>query len=292
MTKLNKFIAFVVFPLLFLSLVILTLFVGSALEVSHTHRTGHHVNPTGRLTVDIEFGTIKIETTEDQHHINITTRKKWKSRGIQQLKSHKQIDALLKDFEITTESGDSDVQIEGRFTQGREQWREELKRLTVEVQVTIPRQYNVTLKTVSHGDIHVGNIDGAVRAEALDGNLYLGEIQGDVLGKTGTHGAITLKGCQGDVDLTAARGDIQAEMTTQPQYPWTLYTSGNGRIDAMLSPDIAVDVDAQTQGIISSDFPIQWQDDIGSSRLKGTVNGGGPLLKLRSAAGEIHVKRK
>ena len=60
----------------------------------------------------------------------------------------------------------------------------------------------------------------------------------------------------------------------------------------MLSPDIAVDVDAQTQGIISSDFPIQWQDDIESSRLKGTVNGGGPLLKLRSAAGEIHVKRK
>ena len=208
------------------------------------------------------------------------------------MKSHKQIDALLKDFEITTESGDSDVQIEGRFTQGREQWREELKRLTVEVQVTIPRQYNVTLKTVSRGDIHVGNIDGAVRAEALDGNLYLGEIQGDVLGKTGTHGAITLKAGQGNVDLTAARGDIQAEMTTQPQYPWTLYTSGNGRIDAMLSPDIAVDVDAQTQGIISSDFPIQWQDDIGSSRLKGTVNGGGPLLKLRSAAGEIHVKRK
>ena len=292
MTKLNKFIAFVVFPLLFLSLVILTLFVGSALEVSHRHRTGHHVNPTGHLTVEIEFGTIKIETTEDQHHINITTRKKWKSRGILQSKSGKQIDALLKDFEITTESGDSDVQIEGRFTQGREQWWEELKRLTVEVEVTIPRQYNVTLKTVSRGDIHVGNIDGAVRAEALDGNLYLGEIQGDVLGKTGTHGAITLKAGQGNVNLTAARGDIRAEMTTQPQYPWTLYTSGSGRIDAMLSPDIAVDVDAQTQGIISSDFPIQWQDDIGSSRLKGTVNGGGPLLKLRSAAGEIHVKRK
>ncbi len=292
MTKLNKFVAFVVFPLLFLSLVILTLFVGSALEISHTHRKGYHVNPTGRLTVDIEFGTIKIETTEDQHHINITTRKKWKSRGLLQSKSGKQIDALLKDFEITTESGDSNVQIEGRFTQGREQWWEELKRLTVEVQVTIPRQYSVTLKTVSRGDIHVGNIDGAVRAEALDGNLYLGEIQGDVLGKTGTHGAITLKAGQGNVDLTAARGDIRAEMTTQPQYPWTLYTSGSGRIDAMLSPDIAVDVDAQTQGIISSDFPIQWQDDIESSRLKGTVNGGGPLLKLRSAAGEIHVKRK
>ena len=206
MTKLNKFVAFVVFPLLFLSLVILTLFVGSALEFSHTHRTGYHVNPTGRLTVDIEFGTIKVETTEDQHHINITIKKKWKSRGILQLKSGKQIDALLKDFEITTESGDSNVQIEGRFTQGREQWREELKRLTVEVQVTIPRQYNVTLKTVSRGDIHVGNIDGAVRAEALDGNLYLGEIQGDVLGKTGTHGAITLKAGQGNVDLTAARG--------------------------------------------------------------------------------------
>jgi len=37
------------------------------------------------------------------------------------------------------------------------------------------------------------------------------------LGETGVNGEITLKGCQSRVNLTAAMGNIRAEMTTQPQ---------------------------------------------------------------------------
>ena len=113
---------------------------------------------------------------------------------------------------------------------------EGLKWFKVEVQVTIPRQYNVTLNTASGGDIHVGDLVGTVRAEALGGNLHLGEIQGEVWGETGVSGNITLKGCQSSVNLTTATGDIHAEMTTQPQHPWTLHTSMGGEIDVTLRP--------------------------------------------------------
>ena len=293
MTKSKKLVAFVIFPLLFLSVIIFGI-ITSEMKNLHTNREGHNVNPTGHLTVDTEFGTINIETA-NRNQVDIATKKEWKSKsGILQPKFGKWTNELLEDFEITIEYDDPDtessVRVEGKFNRGREYWQEGLKWLTVEIQVTVPRQYNVTLKTASHGDIHVGDLIGTVRAEALGGNLHLGEIQGEVWGETGVSGNITLKGCQSSVNLTTATGDIHAEMTTQPQHPWTLHASMGGEIDVTLRPHIAIDVDAQTQGKISSDFVIQSQDAIEENRLKGTLNGGGPLLKLHASDGEIRLK--
>ena len=295
MTKLNKFIAFVIFPLLCLSLIILGL-LSSGISQSNSRSEGLNVNLTGYLTVDTEFGTINIETT-DRNHVDIAVKKTWRSRLlIMRPKLVGWIDELFEDFEITIEYNppdtESDVRVEGKFKRGREYWQEELKWFKVEIQVTVPRQYDVTLKTASRGDIHVGDLMGTVRAEALGGNIYLGEIQGEVSGETGVSGDIILKGCQSSVNLTAATGDIRAEMTTQPQHPWTLHTSIGGAIDVTLYSHIALDIDLQTQGKISSDFSIQSQDEITENRLKGTLNGGGPLLKLHASTGEIRLKRK
>ena len=295
MTKSQRFVAFVIFPFLFLSLVIFTLFT-SEISNSHSRREGHNVNPTGHLTVDTEFGTINIEAT-DEERIDITTTKKWKSKLLIIRPKHVgRIDELFEDLKVTTEYDNPDTQsnirVEGKFNRGREYWQNGLKWFKVEIQVTVPRQYNVTLKTTYKGDIHVDDLAGVVRAEALDGSLHLGEIQGEVWGKAGVSGDITLKGGQSGVDLTAAMGGIRTEMATQPRHPWILHTSGSGNIDVTLRSDIAVNIDVQTQGKISSDFPIQWQDVIGENRLEGTLNGGGPLLKLRSPAGEIWLKRK
>ena len=286
---------FVIFLFLFIGVVAL-LYITGGVEMSHTQQTREPVNPIGRLTVDLELGAIDIETTDD-HHVDIAMKKEWNSTlRISRLKWGKWIHEMLGDFEITIEHNDSDtesdIRIKGKFKRGQEYWQEKLKWFKVEVQITVPRQYNLMLKTASRGDIHVGNLAGTVRAEALGGNLHLGEIQGDVWGKTGGSGDITLKGCQSSVSLTTATGDIRAEMTTQPQHLWTLHASKGGDIDVTLHSDIAVDIDAQTQGNISNDFAVQFQGDIKENRLKGTLNGGGPLLKLHSSAGEIRLRRK
>ena len=292
-TNSQRLVIFLVFPLLSLSVVILILFID--VEHSRTDRSEFPVNPTGHLTVDTEFGTIHIETT-DEDHINIAGTKEWKAK-LRELrsKSAKWISELPGDLEVTTKhekvDTKSDIRVEVKFKRGQEHWQEGLKWFTVDVRVTVPRQYSVTLKTASSGDIHVDNLMGTVSAEVLDGNLHLSEIQGEVWGKTRKNGDITLKGCQSSVNLTAVMGDIRAEMTTQPQHPWTLHTAGGGEIDVTLHPNIAVDVDAQTQGNISNDFSIQSHRDV-ENRLKGSVNGGGPLLKLRATAGEIRLKKE
>lgn len=163
MTKSKKFVAFVIFPLLFLLLIILAL-TTSEMEISQGESMSHDdVDPHGHLhlTVDAEFDTIHIEAT-DQPRVHIGIEKRWTSKGlIFRPKPIKWIREMLKDLEFTIEhdhsDGRLDAQIEARFNRGREHWQEGLEWLTVEVQVTVPRQYNVTLETVSRGDIHIGN---------------------------------------------------------------------------------------------------------------------------------------
>ena len=90
---------------------------------------------------------------------------------------------LPGDFEITTKDEHSDTQsdirVEGKFKRGREHWQEGLNWFTVDVRVIVPRRYNVTLKTASSGDIHIDNLMGTIRAEALDGNLHLIQVPED-----------------------------------------------------------------------------------------------------------------
>ncbi len=163
MTKSKRFVAFVIFPLLFLLLLILTL-TTSEMEISQSESMSHDdVDPNGHLhlTVDAAFDTVHIETT-DQPRVHIAIEKRWTSKKlIFQPKSIKWIREMLKDLEFTIEHDHSDsrlgARVEARFNRGREHWQEGLEWLKVEVQVTVPRQYNVTLETVSHRDIHIDN---------------------------------------------------------------------------------------------------------------------------------------
>ena len=174
MTKSKRLVAFFVFPLLLV--VIFVLFIGE-IENSHRNSLGFTVNPIGHLTVDLEFGVINIEPT-DQDHINIAYTKEWKA-NLRALRPGfvKWISELPGDFEITTKDEPSDTQsdirVEGKFKQGREHWQEGLNWFRVDVRVTVPRRYNITLKTTSSGDIHIDNLMETVRAEVLDGNLRL-----------------------------------------------------------------------------------------------------------------------
>ena len=163
MTKSKKLVAFVIFPLLFLLLIILAL-TTSEMEISQGESMSHDdVDPNGHLhlTVDAEFDTIHIEAT-DQPRVHIGIEKRWTSKGlIFRPKPIKWIREMLKDLAFTIEHDHSerrlDAQIEARFNRGREHWQDGLEWLTVEVHVTVPRQYNVTLETVSRGDIHPDN---------------------------------------------------------------------------------------------------------------------------------------
>lgn len=82
-------------------------------------------------------------------------------------------------------------------------------------------------------------------------------------------------------------------MKTQLQDACSLRTSGGG-ITVTLIPDIAIDVDAETHGgHVSTDFAVASviQGKVPKNKLKGNINGGGPLLKLHTSGGNIHLQK-
>ena len=150
----------------------------------------------------------------------------------------------------------------------------------------------VIAKTGGPGKIVLKDCQDDVNVESGIGDIELVSIAGKVIAKTGGPGKIVLKECQGDVNVESGIGNIHAEIPTQLMHPWILQTSGPGKIEIVLSSSTAVNIDAETRGPISSDIPIQIQGLLTEHKLKGTLNGGGPLLKLRTSLGEIRLKKK
>ena len=150
----------------------------------------------------------------------------------------------------------------------------------------------VIAKTGGPGEIVLKECQSDINVESGVGNIELGLITGKVIAKTGGPGKVVLRECQRGVDAASGIGNIHAEIPTQLMHPWTLRTSGPGKIEVVLSSSTAVNIDAETSGPISSDIPIQVHGLLTEDKLQGTLNGGGPLLKLRASLGEIRLKKK
>jgi len=167
----------------------------------------------------------------------------------------------------------------------------------------------VDLKT-SGGSIEAVDVAGDVRAQTSGGSLRFGDIKGSIWGKTSggsikvascsggadvqtSGGSIRLENVGGDVNAKTSGGSIHAVTKTQLQDACRLRTSGGG-ITLTLIPDIAVDVDAETSGgRVSTNFAVESviQGKVPRNRLKGSINGGGPLLKLHTSGGNIHLQK-
>ena len=162
----------------------------------------------------------------------------------------------------------------------------------------------------SGGSIEAINVAGDVQVRTSGGSLRFGAIRGFISGRTSggsikavdcnegidirtSGGGIWLGGISRNVTARTSGGSIQANMTTQPRGACSLRTSGGG-ITVTLIPDVAVALEAKASGgRVSTDFAVEStiQGKVPQSRLEGSINGGGPLLKLRTSGGNIHLEK-
>ncbi len=316
-----------------------------------------HVAPGGCLTVDADLGDIDIHPA-DSNKVEVRVRRS------AQLKADRRAGDILKNFDVKIEHDTPDVKIEATFK--GTQWKRVIGRLDVQFEITVPRRYDLNLKTAcgslsvasiqgtvntrtsagglwfenvdgvltaraAAGDIHInsyngkvdvqtsgGNVQvkagtGDVNAKTAAGNLRFVEIDGAISGRT-SGGNIILNACkaavdvktyggnveienEGEVTATVAAGSIRAQMLKQPQIMqqgtpyWTLETT-SGSIDVSLMSHIGVTVDAKGLGTrMTTQFDVAGEEPVKAGQLQGTINGGGPLLKLRCMGGAISLKQ-
>ena len=149
------------------------------------------------------------------------------------------------------------------------------------------------------GNIDVGDVAGRASLETGGGNIHLASATGPVVAETGGGGIELYKLAQGAKAETGA-GGITAEFLGVGPNGSTLETSA-GHVIVYLSPQAKVTLRATLEMAnghrISSDFPdfkiTTEGGDWGPKNVtaSGNLNGGGPVLRVRTMSGDIEIRR-
>ncbi|MCE2413781.1 hypothetical protein J4G07_07230 [Candidatus Poribacteria bacterium] len=160
------------------------------------------VAPGGKLTVDADFGAIDVQSAADD---NLSVR----VRRAAQLKEDRRAGEVLKNFDVQMTHEAADVKIEAKFRGPVKQWKKAKKRLDVQFEIVVPRNYGLDLKTADE-EISVIDIVGNVNVHTAGAGLRLQNITGRIDGKT-SGGNIDLKAFEGDAALQTSGGNITLE---------------------------------------------------------------------------------
>jgi BlaR1 peptidase M56/Putative adhesin len=144
---------------------------------------------------------------------------------------------------------------------------------------------NAKLETGS-GDITASSLQGPFIVRTGSGNITAEQTgEGDVKAETGS-GNIEIKDVHGSFHAQTGSGDIKA--TGTPSAPWTLQT-GSGNIE-IWSGNAPLTLDGSTgSGSVITDHEMLVQGSLDRHHIKGNLNGGGPLVRVQTGSGEIHV---
>jgi DUF4097 and DUF4098 domain-containing protein YvlB len=155
----------------------------------------------------------------------------------------------------------------------------------------------------SGGGIRAEHITGALTAQTSGGSIHVSDVRGKVLAETSS-GDVVADKIVGDAQLNSSGGSIRAEADGSV----TADTSGGG-IDVVLigsnrginastsggsitlkiPSNSAATIDASTSGgSVGSDLPLV-RTDGGERTIKGTLNGGGPLIRARTSGGSVRI---
>jgi DUF4097 and DUF4098 domain-containing protein YvlB len=149
------------------------------------------------------------------------------------------------------------------------------------------------------GNIELGDIGGPVELETGGGSIRVASAKGLVRAETGA-GRIELNGVSSARVETGAGGILAKFISGDDRSDSALETSA-GDITVYLSPGLAISVrasiDMANGHTIHSDFSDirvsstgEWPES-GTATAEGKLNGGGPVLKLRTSTGDINILR-
>lgn len=258
----------------------------------------------GKLTVNTDFGAIDVQRAA-QDTVSVRVQR------TAELKADRRAGEILKNFNVQMTHEAADVKIEAKFKGGRRQWRKAKERLDIRFDIVVPQHYSLDLKTTGDS-ISAADITGDVNARTAGGELRFENITGYINGRT-AGGNIILQHCGGGANVKTAGGSIEIEndgpvlartkggsiqcqlreASADQNMLLDLETMG-GNINLSVSPDIAATIEAKVLGgTVTTELPVaaELRGPVRPNQLEGTLNGGGPLLKLRSFGGNVTLKK-
>jgi hypothetical protein len=263
------------------------------------------VEPDGTLYVDLDRGSVEVRS-HDASEVHIQASARGWSSGM-----------VL----FTVEKSGSDIQLDGSI----DHWMPSLLgRPRIEVRCTVPRDYSVEVETgggrvqieqvtgrafattrgsritlrevggpallrTSGSSIRVQDLGNDLRAKTSGGRLMIERVAGDVEART-SGGSIEVREVSGQLDAYTSGGSIHARFTDEP---WGRLETSGGSIKVECDTRRGFEVDARTSGgSIKSDLRFDPGARVERAEVRGTVNGGGPPVVLRTSGGSIKISER
>ena len=157
------------------------------------------------------------------------------------------------------------------------------------------------IAATSGGSIRLQRVSGVVRAETAGGSIHVTSAPAGLRAEAAS-GEIRLKDVAGAVVAANATGNIRVHFLAGLPLGNSLLESNVGSIEVWLPSDLKVTVMAIVElGVdarrIQSDFNsirVKNESDefgLGSVVAEGSLNGGGPVLRIQNTTGRIRIRR-
>lgn len=164
------------------------------------------VDPGGELTIDADFGSVRIETSAS-NKVEILIEKRRKEGTEEQARR------AFDEVEIRTEQQGNDVHV--RVDNSR--WFKR-NRVSIGITIQVPYTYNLDINTAG-GSIEIADLDGEIMAKTAGGSIRIGATKGEVNARTlggsirigPTEGGVYAKTLGGSIDIGDTMGDVDAK---------------------------------------------------------------------------------
>ena len=236
------------------------------------------VQPGGKLVVDVDFGSIQVNTNAS-NEVNVdVARKVTRSTKADE-------EAFLRDHPVTFSQDGNTVTITSRAKTKISGWWHGFQKTEAKYTITVPAPFNAQLKTAG-GSVTANDLTGEVKAETSGGGFHFARLHGNLNAVTsggGIHvadceGPLKVRTSGGGIDVAGGSGSLDGETSGGPvtvkefHGPAHVESSGGG----ISIENVAGKVDGSTSGgSISARFSAPISEEV-----KLETSGGGVTLQV------------
>jgi DUF4097 and DUF4098 domain-containing protein YvlB len=172
------------------------------------------------------------------------------------------------------------------------------------IEVTVPKRFEVSVRT-GGGSIDLKDTVGSVKLNTSGGDITAMNLNGTVWLRT-SGGRIIAENVQGDVDANTSGGDVRllnidgsikghtsggnVRVSLKGANRGITATTSGGDVELILPRSTSANVSASTSGgDVTTDIPIT-TTLTKTTRLEGTLNGGGQPIEARTSGGDVRLR--
>ena len=273
------------------SAIVLVLFAaGSVHAAEKTLDRTFTVSPGEALVVEADSASVQV-SGNNTNQVTVRIRARASENDLAKLT----LDAFQKDGEVTVlmkrQSQNS------WFNWGS--WNTESN-----IEVTVPRNYRINVRT-SGGSVQLKDTTGSATLRTSGGSITVKGVTGNLLART-SGGGIFAETIRGDVDASTSGGDLRlihvdgkvsgttsggsAQCSLVGANRGIVVRTSGGSIELTLPRSTAANVDATTSGgNVNTELPVT-TTRMSEHHLKGSLNGGGEPIELRTSGGGISLR--